>query len=364
MADWRWLHVDPVDYAAWIDMVNADPAFAPEDPLTPPSTPEPAQDSMAAAAARVHKARAWIFVINNPQEHGVTAADLVDRLTGNVKYAVWQLEVGANGTPHFQGYVEFKNPRAVAGIKTLFGCDSMHLEKRNGTATQARNYAMKEETRAEGDDVGPWEVGTFEEPEPGKRNDLHEFRDRVLSGASELDLLDEFPHVLARHPHFAATIKRIKVSADTNKVELPEPYPWQEAVINMVNEEPNSREILWVYDNVGNTGKTHLCRYLVDHKGAFYTTNGKGADISYAYQGQGIVCFDFSRDTEERVNYSIIEQIKNGILFSPKYESGQKRFNHPHIIVMANFMPDRSKLSADRWVIIEILPDKVALLHD
>jgi len=38
---------------------------------------------------------------------------------------------------------------------------------------------------------------------------------------------------------------------------------------------------------------------------------------------------------------------------STKYETIQKIFKVPHIIVMANFKPDRTKLSRDRWNIID-----------
>ena len=82
--------------------------------------------------------------------------------------------------------------------------------------------------------------------------------------------------------------------------------------------------------------------------------NGKNADIRYAYIYEPIVIFDFSRSVEERVNYEIIESIKNDIFFSSKYESGMKLFNVPHVIIFANFYPDQNKLSLDRWDIREV----------
>ena len=58
--------------------------------------------------------------------------------------------------------------------------------------------------------------------------------------------------------------------------------------------------------------------------------NGKSADIKYAYDGQRCVVFDLSRSQESHVNYEVIESVKNGVVFSTKYESQMKVFKTPH----------------------------------
>jgi hypothetical protein len=87
--------------------------------------------------------------------------------------------------------------------------------------------------------------------------------------------------------------------------------------------------------------------------------NGKAADIkagivshieSGKYVKAGI--FGFPRTvTAEYVSYAALEEVKDGIFYSGKYESRMCMYNPPHIIVMANFPPDTSKMSKDRWVI-------------
>lgn len=364
MADLDWLGEVPDLYRRWYDLVNEDPAFLPfheEDlPLTPPGTPEPQEDM--AGNARSFRGRAWTFTVNNPldQQPPLSPADLRESLVNaNVKYAVFQHE--NPGTPHYQGYVEFLNPKTMQGVKNVIH-RTAHLEPRRGTAAQARDYCMKEDTRSPdvNGDSGPWEIGLWQDAEPGKRTDLHEVRDAIFSGMKRRELLENYPEIVAKFPRYIDTCYNTMVNDSVEKINIQDPYPWQQQVLDMLADDPNPRQILWIYDPNGNTGKTYLATHCVDQMGAFYCNGGKGTDITYGYQGNKIAIFDYTRDTQDYVNYSVIEQIKNGIFFSPKYESGMKRFPIPHVMVCANFTPDRSKLSADRWVVIEVRPDKTA----
>ena len=49
-----------------------------------------------------------------------------------------------------------------------------------------------------------------------------------------------------------------------------------------------------------------------------------------------------------------MECFKNGYVLDTKYEGQKKRFVPPHIFVFSNSLPDISKLSKDRWNIIDI----------
>lgn len=61
-----------------------------------------------------------------------------------------------------------------------------------------------------------------------------------------------------------------------------------------------------------------------------------------------IIC-DIPRTNLEYINYGAIESIKNGMIYSGKYEGGQCIFDNPHVVVFANELPDGSKMSRDRW---------------
>ena len=83
---------------------------------------------------------------------------------------------------------------------------------------------------------------------------------------------------------------------------------------------------------------------------------GKAADVAFALDsGKSIFIFDYSRDSAEFLNYGLLEQIKNGTVWSGKYTSFMKRFPVPHVLVFSNQEPDRRKMSHDRWNVSHIL---------
>lgn len=69
----------------------------------------------------------------------------------------------------------------------------------------------------------------------------------------------------------------------------------------------------------------------------------------HAFNGQKIVIINLAWSSEQHINYEIMETLKNGSFFSPKYNSRDKHAGIPHLVVFANFYPDKDKMSADRW---------------
>ena len=137
---------------------------------------------------------------------------------------------------------------------------------------------------------------------------------------------------------------------------------WQQEIVDLIEDEPHGRAIHWYWDCKGGIGKTEFCKYLFVHKPDVMYVNGKGADMKYAVaafvekhkRGPKIVLLDFPRDYEKYVSYAGMEQIKNGIFFSGKYESNTVVFNTPHVLCFANFPPNLASLSEDRWVVTNL----------
>lgn len=285
----------------------------------------------------------WVFTVNNPD---FLSTDLPE--FDKEAYVSWQLEQGQSGTPHVQGYLECRTRVRLTQLKKWL--PTAHFEPRRGTAEQAREYTRKEEGRL----AGPYERGVWNPTTQGQRSDLQECQAFIEEGHTEVEVARQFPDIFARHPQFIRFWLRQTSLARAPKSKLEHPRRWQSHCLEILSLPADDRKILWLYDPVGAAGKTALARHLVDQLGAFYTNGGKHTDICHAYNGESIVVFDYVRESENYVNYGVMEQIKNGILFSPKYESGMKRFEAPHLVVFANFLPTTGKLSEDRLVCIKV----------
>lgn len=286
------------------------------------------------------QARSWCFTVNNPEgDCPLTAGE------GHVRYAVWQLERGERGTYHWQGYAEFDRPVRLAHLKGLL--PTAHWERRRGSPDEARNYAMKEDSRQ----AGPWETGTFG-GEQGKRTDLALACETLKAGGLKR-VAEEHPTTFVKfHRGFQAladiTSNPTPMADGTYNLKL-----WQLCLLEKLRDPPNDRTIYWVVDKEGGNGKTWFCKFLVRNHQAI-VLGGKSMDILYGYRGQKIALFDYPRESEEWVNYGAMEKVKDGIWFSGKYESGMKTCETPHVVGLSNFMPDLKKFSLDRWKILVI----------
>jgi len=127
-----------------------------------------------------------MFTLNNYKR-------LLDLDIPEIRYYVYQEEIGAEGTPHLQGYVEFANPRTLTGAKLLLGHHKLHLEIRKGTLEQAVAYCTKEDTRLD----GPYTAG--EPVVERQRTDLMAFKKDIDKGSSLQELWQEHFPVMMRY---------------------------------------------------------------------------------------------------------------------------------------------------------------------
>lgn len=247
---------------------------------------------------RANPNKRWCFTYNNPD---LGFMDILMNHYRVLKY-VFQLEVGESGTEHFQGVIEFDckvRPKSVFGEKW----NAIHWEScKNWDASVI--YCQKQQGRKR----GPW-----------------------LKGVSKTE-----------------EIKILKFN---------ELRPWQTNIINLIEQEPNDRQIHWFWESTGGFGKSTFTKFLCARYDAMLLT-GKATDMKYAIMQKGsfprIAIIDCPRSMQEYLSYPGIEEIKNGMFFCGKYESKQILGNSPHIIVFANFEPDYSKLSNDRWIITQL----------
>lgn len=141
-------------------------------------------------------------------------------------------------------------------------------------------------------------------------------------------------------------------------IEIQEPYGWQKDIIDIIEQKPDERTIHWFWEPEGGVGKSTLTKYLVVKKNALMVS-GNSKDMFHAItknpSRRKIIIFDIPRSNLEHINYPGIEHIKNGLIFSGKYDSCQTVFNKPHVIIFANEPPNLNKtLSKDKFNIINI----------
>lgn len=137
----------------------------------------------------VVQSKYWMFTVNNPLVDPDPDAT-VKLFAKEVDYAVWQLEKGESGTPHFQGYLELAKRARMTGVCRLLGSVGLkgaHVEARKGSQEQAIAYCSKEDTRQ----AGPWTVGQKAVVTQGSRTDLLDLRNAVKQKRTFMDIMDD-----------------------------------------------------------------------------------------------------------------------------------------------------------------------------
>ena len=205
----------------------------------------------------------------------------------------------------------------------------------------------------------PWLEVAHKVKHQGKRTDWDKIAELVLEKQDFYEVIIEYPEYAMKYATgiraMIAAAKeregRDRLIAEFSDTEL---RWWQTQIINEINRPADSRRVTWIWENQGGVGKTWLAKYICAKHNAARFTNGRTCDIAFAYNGEPVVVFDLSRTVEGHVNYSVMEELKNGMLFSTKYVSTQKVFASPHILVFANWPPNRGAMSADRWDVREL----------
>jgi len=131
---------------------------------------------------------------------------------------------------------------------------------------------------------------------------------------------------------------------------------WEKDVVNFIKTEPDDRTIYWLWSAKGGIGKSTFCKYLAYTFNAILCGKGQYSDIiNIMFKANmdktNLVVFDLPRNNGNKISYSALEAIKNGLIVNTKYETGSKLFNSPHIIVFSNMAPETDSMSLDRWVI-------------
>lgn len=268
-----------------------------------------------------------------------------------MRYLIYGREIcPTTGRQHWQCYTQLKKKARFGTFKNLLDGE-YHIEPCRGSPDQNVTYCKKE---------GDFTEHGESPKNPGSRSDLEGVVQLLQDGSRLDDLMLEPDHmeVIARHMQYfrhvsngiRTTAGRAALLARHTGAVL---RPWQDALLAHLIGPAHDRHVYWYWSAAGGTGKSFMADHVVALHDAVVFTHGKVSDIAHAYNMEPVVVFDLSRTAEERLDsiYMCIENLKNGRFFSPKYDSHTKVFDVPHVVCFANYAPDQSKLSSDRWVI-------------
>ena len=111
------------------------------------------------ASGTSQRSRNFVFTLNNPMvncEHTnflITTPDYIipPEAPFSIKFIIWQLEKGSNGTEHLQGYIQMASPQRLSTMRSMFN-GKAHIEIAKGNKNSNILYCTKTDTRI----AGPW----------------------------------------------------------------------------------------------------------------------------------------------------------------------------------------------------------------
>lgn len=251
----------------------------------------------------------WIMTYNNYPKDIFEQIEQV--LAPLCEKYVFGKEVGEEGTPHIQGAFCLKSKMRQGTLYKLFD-DKFYLNKMKGKWTNQK-YCIKD-----GD--------------------------------------------------YISNVKWKKPCKILKESEL---FKWELEILKILKEDPDDRSIYWFHDDDKcGTGKTTFCKYLIIKYGAI-VLGGKSADMK-----NGIVDYMKNNDGREPelilvnlprtfdinyLSYTGIEECKDMMFYSGKYEGGMVCGNCPHLFIFSNEKPDRDAVDPKRWKIFNILKNEYEL---
>lgn len=252
------------------------------------------------------KTRAWFFTWNNYP--GTFGTDLLNCFAKAKKY-VFQQEVGKTGTPHIQGFVEWVNPVWNTSIQEQL--PGIWIQKcRNMKASEV--YCSKVDTKA------------------GKT-------------------------------YYHGLMFKNKLIDPLEGLEY---FWWQHWLDDIIVGPVCTRTMYWFWNEHGDNGKTTLARHLCIKypKKRILYVNGSANNIKCAFAKMmekgnppEVVIWGIPKERSDYISYGAMEEIKDGIFFSGKFESGMCQFNPPHVIILANCGPNiGDNMSVDKFKVVDI----------
>lgn len=157
------------------------------------------------------RAKNWCYTLNN-----FTATDEASLIDVECEYHIYGREVGANGTPHLQGFIRFPGRKSLRQVSNTRGFGRAHLEVARNV-TQAILYCKK--------DNDWWEQG--EDPSSQGRGgmDFDAVLTMVTEGASLQEIAQQHVEMFIRYSAGIRALYQL-LSQALEPLVLNGPFQW------------------------------------------------------------------------------------------------------------------------------------------
>lgn len=288
-----------------------------------------------------------VFTTNNyTQAHEQAISDFLNG--EDVRYGIFGREVGESGTRHLQGFAIVTRQRTLHWFRNHL--PHSHIEFARGTSQQARDYCKKD-----GDFL---EFGDFP-ANGGSRSDLQqlfewsdEFTIAHGRAPNSPEVARAFPREYTKYPRLVRTLFH---RADPPELQTGQPRQWQADLAAELEEEADRRSVIFYVDPDGGNGKTWFQQwFFTNHPNDVQILSiGKRDDLAHVIDPtKKTFFFNVPRGGMEYFQYTIAEQLKDRMVFSPKYNSRMKfMMQNVHVVVFCNEDPDMEKMTEDRYIL-------------
>ena len=295
--------------------------------------------------------RRFVFTLNNYSDvHIQELRDLSNHEV--VRYLVFGRELApTTGTPHLQGFIVLNRAQRHSWLRNRFA--GIHTENARGTSVEAAEYCKKE--------------GDFEEfgelpANQGKRTDIEKFCQWVTEfieahgrAPSEREIAFEQPRAFIQYNK--ASLAYVNAVAPPPALRIGQTREWQQDLANTLEEDADDRTVTFVVDQEGGKGKSWFQQWYITKNPDTCQVLGIGKRDNMAYavdETKKVFLLNVPRGDMQYLQYSVLEQLKDRMVFSTKYQTRMKILRQaPHVVVFCNEYPDMEKMSADRYVILE-----------
>lgn len=300
----------------------------------------------------MNRSRGWAITIHTPTDERKgnmtreAAFAVFEKIKSACTYIIAGDEESKEKGPHLQTFVQFENARTFNSVTKLF--PTCHVGPIKYSPKVNEEYCKKTANIA-------YEYGT--PPAQGHRSDWDAIKEDAKRTRTN-DMIVKYPEYVNQGLEKVVRAVRTKHYYELAKDEFtwqPAETGWQYELLCKLRERPDHRKILWRWEPNGDMGKSAFAKWLMFNMDAFITDSVKKTDVAYAYDYQPIVVFTLPRQCEEfHCIYGMLESFADATIFSGKYNSELKVFPRVHRVVFANFPPDESQMSRDRWDVVRV----------